>query len=321
LWSCLLGLQPSGVLLFVAKEPVMTELIKLGWEGEAVATAQRLLNFHFAPLPPLAELGKFGPETDQRVRRFQRLSFLDDDGIVGPLTTRALLPIATLTLDGAVGTAASLSSWSPLQQWFPNRPRIFPRHRPRFGGVFAPPEWLSRRSPRTEWELDSVALSFGNELDVPKVADSAPLQFGIEFAYLQRGRNPLGALGATLSLTPASEDGLWAGMLYAKLGAADWPWGAHNSKWLKRIGVLSLFNPSVQLYVKKATQGPWNAGLAIGNEMDVDIVRRQGRYALQLYFNVVPLMLDLFDFDEHRFKVKPATAFGLGFKFITFTGR
>jgi peptidoglycan hydrolase-like protein with peptidoglycan-binding domain len=62
-----------------------------GSSGETVKNLQTILNFLILAPPPLAVDGLFGPKTAARVRQFQQQSKLSADGIVGPLTGRALI--------------------------------------------------------------------------------------------------------------------------------------------------------------------------------------------------------------------------------------
>lgn len=69
--------------------------LQVGQRGDAVRALQDALNArHVAEAltcPPLAIDGIFGERTDERVRRFQRARGLVVDGVVGPLTWRALV--------------------------------------------------------------------------------------------------------------------------------------------------------------------------------------------------------------------------------------
>ena len=66
--------------------------LKLGSEGEAVKNLQRVLNIRIgaAQQPPLEVDGDFGPLTEQRVIWFQREHKINEDGVVGPDTWKAL---------------------------------------------------------------------------------------------------------------------------------------------------------------------------------------------------------------------------------------
>lgn len=68
---------------------VTLPVLRRGSTGPAVEKLQALLNAVSGA--GLAEDGDFGPRTDAAVRAFQRSRHLDDDGIVGRLTWRALL--------------------------------------------------------------------------------------------------------------------------------------------------------------------------------------------------------------------------------------
>jgi len=68
-----------------------TRMLRRGSVGPDVAELQAKLNDRDpTSLSALAVDGVFGPDTDARVREFQRLNGLEADGIVGPLTSAAL---------------------------------------------------------------------------------------------------------------------------------------------------------------------------------------------------------------------------------------
>ena len=64
--------------------------IRKGSNGLSVAYCQNLLNARLPDRPPLWVDGIFGPKTDARVRKFQRMRRLNPDGVVGPMTWGAL---------------------------------------------------------------------------------------------------------------------------------------------------------------------------------------------------------------------------------------
>ena len=78
-------------------------LLRLGSEGWQVKRLQRLLRQHGLFPEPAKIDGDFGEITEAAVKAFQEWSDLEPDGIVGPLTWRALL-----VADAAVGAAASV---------------------------------------------------------------------------------------------------------------------------------------------------------------------------------------------------------------------
>jgi hypothetical protein len=62
-----------------------------GSNGQEVTNLQNALNYHLpSVLPRLVVDGKFGPKTHARVMQFQMRFGLKQDGIVGPITHRAL---------------------------------------------------------------------------------------------------------------------------------------------------------------------------------------------------------------------------------------
>ena len=65
-------------------------LLKVGSVGDDVRNLQRTLNRVISTPPPLIADGMFGPRTQARVVQFQTNSRLTTDGIVGPVTGKAL---------------------------------------------------------------------------------------------------------------------------------------------------------------------------------------------------------------------------------------
>jgi peptidoglycan hydrolase-like protein with peptidoglycan-binding domain len=65
--------------------------LKLGSLGDDVRRLQEVLNLLVPLQPSLRVDGSFGPNTNSRVMEFQRRSSLVPDGIVGPLTIKALV--------------------------------------------------------------------------------------------------------------------------------------------------------------------------------------------------------------------------------------
>lgn len=65
-------------------------ILEPGDDGKAVQRLQLLLRSALVPPLKLAVDGDFGKRTEEAVRRFQRQSALDDDGVVGPQTWTAL---------------------------------------------------------------------------------------------------------------------------------------------------------------------------------------------------------------------------------------
>jgi peptidoglycan hydrolase-like protein with peptidoglycan-binding domain len=74
--------------------PKLVVTIKKGSTGDAVRAVQEVINFHDqsdGEGPPVQIYGIFGPRTDAFVRGFQTAVGTTSDGIVGPITWRALV--------------------------------------------------------------------------------------------------------------------------------------------------------------------------------------------------------------------------------------
>ena len=76
-------------------------MIKIGSSGKTVRDLQEMLNVAI-PFPPVLALdGIFGPKTNQRVVTFQKQSGLIADGVVGPVTSKALIGQVIAVLKGS----------------------------------------------------------------------------------------------------------------------------------------------------------------------------------------------------------------------------
>jgi hypothetical protein len=236
-------------------------LLSVGSKGEGVATAKRLLNFHFSPLPPLTNLYEFDSATRTRVIDFQKLSRLNPDGFIGPLTTRRLLDFAKMDVHGVVAPEApqflyrrsfvpKLELDVPKFGLPPSQPGSFPKlGQTPSTAPYLTPDWFYNRLPSQNLTLDNVQLSLGNETDIPKGSDSAPIQFSAEFIYLRkRDDNPQWSHGIQFSHTPRSDDGRWSGQVYGKVGLSDWP--------LAKFGRVSLTNPFLRPMSRKRPRAP-----------------------------------------------------------------
>lgn len=74
---------------------ITAEIIKKGCKGESVKQLQnKLLSLGYT-LPRYGADGSFGAETESAVKQFQHDNGLNEDGIVGPLTTNALADALT----------------------------------------------------------------------------------------------------------------------------------------------------------------------------------------------------------------------------------
>jgi len=74
--------------------PKLVPQVKKGNSGDAVRAVQEVMKFHDqsdGEGPPIHVDGIFGPQTDNWVRGFQTAVGTPADGIVGPITWRALV--------------------------------------------------------------------------------------------------------------------------------------------------------------------------------------------------------------------------------------
>jgi peptidoglycan hydrolase-like protein with peptidoglycan-binding domain len=74
--------------------PKLVVQVKRGSSGDAVRGVQEVMKFHDqsdGEAPPVVIDGIFGPRTDAFVRGFQSALGIASDGIVGPITWRALV--------------------------------------------------------------------------------------------------------------------------------------------------------------------------------------------------------------------------------------
>ncbi len=115
-----------------------------GSKGEPVVFLQTVLNMWTdSKLPPLTPDGAFGPLTQGKVREFQRLGALAVDGIVGPLTWKALEPwIRMVKANAPIPTDERAAGqrivdmareWMNQFGWIPNTP--FNRGNPRIAAA------------------------------------------------------------------------------------------------------------------------------------------------------------------------------------------
>ncbi len=68
----------------------MQTILRSGSRGSEVKQLQTLLNAKLKPTLKIAEDGVFGPSTDLLIKKFQAISNLGIDGVVGPITWAAL---------------------------------------------------------------------------------------------------------------------------------------------------------------------------------------------------------------------------------------
>ena len=87
------GLSPDGIVGPLTWARLVVH-VKRGSDGDAVRAVQEVMKFHDqsdGEGPPVHVDGIFGPRTDSWVRGFQKAVGTASDGIVGPITWRALV--------------------------------------------------------------------------------------------------------------------------------------------------------------------------------------------------------------------------------------
>lgn len=144
--------------------------LQRGCTGDDVRAVQDVLNFHLRGLMPLVVDGIFGDRAESRVRFFQRVNGLKEDGIVGPLTRDALFEttIASFRLLFIPRTLLSAAPPTALPTQLPTQ---LPPRQPAQGAPTQPlpPQFaggsrdLRKVSPRL-----SPAPQFGPDVTVPE---------------------------------------------------------------------------------------------------------------------------------------------------------
>lgn len=76
----------------------MSLMLRIGSNGNDVRKLQTVLNYLHSATPPLQVDGIFGPKTYGAVVRFQKAVHLSADGIIGPITAKALMGVVHGTL-------------------------------------------------------------------------------------------------------------------------------------------------------------------------------------------------------------------------------
>lgn len=116
---------------------------KLGDRGPDIELVQEALNYHTGNGPKIAVDGKFGFETDTRVRNFQKFHGLVVDGKVGDRTMAKLFQTKTFLVSTAILKRSTLMS---LQQ----RARI-PMPQLTLGQPFRPAFTPQPQAPAIDW--------------------------------------------------------------------------------------------------------------------------------------------------------------------------
>jgi peptidoglycan hydrolase-like protein with peptidoglycan-binding domain len=264
----------------------MARTLTYGCTGADVRQLQKLLNFHLPPprWQPLRVDGRFGTKTRDRVIDCQKLSVdqLRPDGIVGPLTWRALLatfgfrtwtylrptpaylpptlPVSPTTTSSMaqtkpVSTPPDLSPYTlgqrSVQVQVGRQANYFPSYDQPLV-LTVQHNWLYRMA---DWP--DLTLSVGGQVALNKQCPPYPPP-GV--AKLD---NPLAEEYRRLRYTPADcppAVGRWSGQGFAQFGPGGF---------LKLLdNRLDLLNPALNLMLQKNEAQPWSLGLGVSNQVN-----------------------------------------------------
>jgi peptidoglycan hydrolase-like protein with peptidoglycan-binding domain len=261
------------------------DLLKTGARGQEVINLQEALNYHLPlALPPLEVDGKFGNLTLGRVKQFQKLRGLKDDGIVGPLTHGALyffienfihMIVPPARGDAVRGRTSGLQfgdSPTPFGPVLPPFPRLelpFPTpFRPPPPPIFPLPK-LTLQGESTQFELSAgvertIARSLTNNTQDNNVSIFSDVNFSL-------WRRPIGkhlemsfGLGAFFEreLRPDPNTTLRIGV-FAKAELKD----------VVKIGPLDLFKLIVEHKTVTTATGPieLNSDIEVGINPTVEV--------------------------------------------------
>jgi peptidoglycan hydrolase-like protein with peptidoglycan-binding domain len=236
-----------------------------GSSGEDVRRMQGMLNLHLAAKtsPPLKTDGLFGPKTDARVRYFQQINRLSVDGIVGPITRRAILDFRRTT-SGAAGAPPGVSSAAlPTPTRFVLRPPLrsasFAGRVPVFGQV------VRQAAPGDPTKKTlSVVVQQGTAVNVaPNFLSPLVLTAQANYFIRNDGRKPF-VISPSLQLSAnqvGSPVGPWTGQAAVQFGPQE-----------ITDGPIDWFNPFVQLALQKNANQPFNLGLSIGDQVNWNLI-------------------------------------------------
>jgi peptidoglycan hydrolase-like protein with peptidoglycan-binding domain len=250
-----------------------------GMQGPDVKDLQAALNYHLrppnAPLdagqpprPPLDVDGDFGGATDRRLREFQRLNGLVDDGIVGRNTLPLLFKAKQVTVkipvapdDGKVSAAPAIRAGVRVAQIGPSLPRVGQATAPLIAPV----------------QLQNRQVQIGGNLTLdPIVGPGAPakaLFLAVQWTWVEQrdGRHLEIALGSQLAapLTIFTAGLAASAQSFAQVSVAD----------VLAIDPLKLhlFSPSAQIsYQANVVDGvlkSMSAGVSVQNQIAWDMTK------------------------------------------------
>jgi peptidoglycan hydrolase-like protein with peptidoglycan-binding domain len=224
-----------------------------GCTGTDVRNLQLVLNLQRGPHDQrIGEDGIFGPETRARVKAFQTYAKLKPDGIVGPLTFAALVPVGTHTTQALVkpGNAAGSKATpsSRVAQVVDPEDPLNPSPPP------VPPA-----VPTGPWDFkfySQFQLLAGQQLSFkPNVY--SPLVVTAQYNLIMRhpgSADLTAAVGGQFALNADGESGDWTGQGFGQVGLA----------FNKKFHGIDFLNPSLVLMLSR-NQGQaatWSIGAA-----------------------------------------------------------
>ena len=254
----------------------MSKPVSYGMKGPEVEAVQRLLNYHL-PAPqfvPLDPDGKFGNLTRARVIEFQRRNRLYPttmpiqeadgvvrkplviDGVVGPNTGRVLLDVRVV-------------SQHPTTQFVPN-PEAVPAGGVRSSAVrqrgLSVGDGPAPAPPTPPKVIRFVTLQAGSQAAVnPWVV--SPVVISGQFTWLARNQGQpdfLLTAGGQFSANLGDKNGAWTGQVFGQMGL-----GNLNLQ----LGPVDFLNPFVQTMLQQNQDQPASVGLAIGNQVNVSLIK------------------------------------------------
>jgi Putative peptidoglycan binding domain len=241
--------------------------LRQGDSGRDVSVLQELLNYHLAPLPRVPADSRFGPITDARVRLFQELNDLEDDGIVGQLTREVLLDVRQITFTADVEPPDDLPVTGPAT--FASRftpAGITPaRFSPSpFLATAAGAAPVGQAAPTPQPVHKQIQIFVGQQANVnPWFLQPMVITGQINWVAKNDGRPDfMLTLGGQVSFNQQNgPSGSWTGQGFAQMGLSG----------LLKRGNFDLLNPFVVAMIQKNQGQPPSIGLGLGNQMNYNL--------------------------------------------------
>lgn len=307
----------------------MARTLSIGMTGQDVADLQAALNYHLPPpspphtppgtdRPPLKTDGVFGAKTHARLREFQRLNKLVDDGVVGQVTR----PLFTKAKEVTVRIPITLADEPPVARnvafFRPGGASIQPLALSRFPRLLAqvgpgsPPVGQSKPLIAPV-QLQNRQVQIGGNLTLDPLVGPSPaakaLFLSVQWTWVERrdGRHLELALGSQLATPLTGETfGLdtFSAQSFAQVTVADvLAIDAAN---------LHLFSPSAQVSyqgnfvdgVAKST----SVGVSVQNQVAWDFVKKGNNPLFSLFCQ--QQLAWTYDFADRKGTIAPSFLVG-----------